>query len=338
MSVSERINKKKIISCPAASLLILSAFSGSYISTARAADSASMPSMQGHDMKGMDHSKMSGMDHSGMENMTGMDHSGMGNMAGMESMSGMDGMESMQPAAPTESRTPIPALTDADRRAAFPDVHGHKVHDSSINWYVLADQLEWQKNNDSGGFSWDVSGWVGGDIDRLWLRSEGETSKGKTESAEVQALWGHAVSPWWDVVAGARQDFRPGRQQTWLAAGFQGMPLYNLETELTAFAGERGRTALRFETEYDVLLTNRLILQPSLEANVFSKDDKDREIVKGLSNTELSLRLRYEVRREFAPYIGVSWNQLYGNTADMAAREGEKDNEVRFLLGARVWF
>ncbi|WP_369974592.1 copper resistance protein B [Pantoea sp. ARC270] len=267
--------------------------------------------------------------------MSGMDHSAMGNM---ESMSGMEGMESMQPAAPTESRTPVPVLTDADRRAAFPDVHGHKVHDSNVNWYLLADQLEWQKNNEAGGFSWDVSGWAGGDIDRLWLRSEGETSDGKTESAEVQALWGHAVSPWWDVVAGARQDFKPGWPQTWAAAGFQGMPLYNLETELTAFAGEQGRTALRFEAEYDVLLTNRLILQPSFEANFYGKDDEVRETGKGLSGTELSLRLRYEMKREFAPYVGVSWSQLYGNTADMATREGEKDNELRFLLGARVWF
>lgn len=319
MSASERGDMKYNFFRPAAGLLVFAAIAGSALTAAPDARAEAAHNMQEHDMGAM----------------SGMDHSAMGNM---EPMSGMEGMESMQPAAPTESRTPVPVLTDADRRAAFPDVHGHKVHDSNVNWYLLADQLEWQKNNEAGGFSWDVSGWAGGDIDRLWLRSEGETSDGQTESAEVQALWGHAISPWWDVVAGARQDFKPGRPQTWAAAGFQGMPLYNLETELTAFAGEQGRTALRFEAEYDVLLTSRLILQPSFEANFYGKDDEVRETGKGLSGTELSLRLRYEVKREFAPYVGVSWSQLYGNTADMATREGEKDNEVRFLLGARVWF
>ncbi|MEN3754351.1 copper resistance protein B [Mangrovibacter sp. SLW1] len=259
-------------------------------------------------------------------------------MEGMSSDPEMSGMEIMQPAALSESRTPIPPVTDADRKAAFPDVQGHKVHDSQVNGFLLFDQLEWHKNNDSDGFKWNVSGWLGGDIDRLWLRSEGETLQGKTESAEVQALWGHSLTPWWDMVAGVRQDFKPGKPQTWFAAGFQGMALYNLETELTAFAGEQGRTALRLEAEYDVLLTNRLILQPSFEANIYGKDDEERNTGKGLSSTELALRLRYEVQREFAPYVGVSWNQLYGNTANMAAREGDKDNEVRFLLGARMWF
>ncbi|WP_420847735.1 copper resistance protein B [Nissabacter archeti] len=310
---------KNRFSWSAVSLLVVPVLVGSTLVSAYAVQTNTAHSMPGHDMS----------------DMSGMDHSSMGDM---EPMSGMQGMEPMQPAAPTESRTPIPALTDADRRAAFPDVKGHEVHDSSVNWYLLADQLEWQKSDNTDGLGWDISGWAGGDIDRLWLRSEGETRDGKTESAEVQALWGHAVTPWWDVVVGGRQDFKPSKPQSWFAAGIQGMPLYNLETELTAFAGEQGRTAFRLETEYDVLLTNRLILQPALEANFYGKDDEARETGKGLSSTELSLRLRYEVKREFAPYVGVSWSQLYGNTADIAAREGEKDNEVSVLVGARVWF
>lgn len=325
MSVSGWNGMTKYFSRSAAGLLACTAFAGAIVMPAFAAPTGSSDNTQQHDMSGMDHSAMQGMDHASMEAMT-------------PGASGMEGMESMQPAAPAESRTLIPPVTEADRKAAFPDVHGHKVHDNSINYFVLADQLEWQKNNNPGGFSWDVSGWAGGDINRLWLRSEGETTRGKAESAEVQALWGHALTPWWDVVAGARQDFRPGKPQTWLAAGFQGMALYNFESELTAFAGEKGRTALRLEAEYDVLLTNRLILQPSFEANIYGKDDEARETGKGLSSTELALRLRYEVKREFAPYVGISWSQFYGNTADMAAREGEKDNEVRFLLGARMWF
>jgi len=263
--------------------------------------------------------------------MQGMDHSQMGDMQSMD-----DGM--MQPAAPTESRTPIPALTDADRAAVFTSHAGHQVHDSAINTYFLADKLEWQDADDASTLAWDLSGWIGGDIDRLWLRSEGERSNGKTEDAEIQALWGHAISPWWDVVSGVRQDFKPGAPQTWAAFGLQGMALYNFEAEATAFLGENGQSAVRLEGDYDILLTNRLILQPTAELNVYGKNDPQRGIGSGLANTEAGLRLRYEIRREFAPYIGVTWNRTYGNTADYAREEGEDRSEARLVLGVRLWF
>jgi len=276
-------------------------------------------------------SDMQGMDHSRMADMQGMDHSQMTDMQSMD-----DGM--MQPAAPTESRTPIPALTDADRAAVFTSHAGHQVHDSAINTYFLADKLEWQDADDASTLAWDLSGWIGGDIDRLWLRSEGERSNGKTEDAEIQALWGHAISPWWDVVSGVRQDFKPGAPQTWAAFGLQGMALYNFEAEATAFIGENGQSAVRLEGDYDILLTNRLILQPTAELNVYGKNDPQRGIGSGLANTEAGLRLRYEIRREFAPYIGVTWNRTYGNTADYAREEGEDRSEARLVLGVRLWF
>ncbi|WP_433898179.1 copper resistance protein B [Pseudomonas sp. PSE1(2024)] len=263
--------------------------------------------------------------------MQGMDHSQMGDLQSMD-----DGM--MQPAAPTESRTPIPALTDADRAAVFTSHAGHQVHDSAINTYFLADKLEWQNADDASTLAWDLSGWIGGDIDRLWLRSEGERSNGKTEDAEIQALWGHAISPWWDVVTGVRQDFKPGAPQTWAAFGLQGMALYNFEAEATAFIGENGQSAVRLEGDYDILLTNRLILQPTAELNVYGKNDPQRRIGSGLANTEVGLRLRYEIRREFAPYIGVTWNRTYGHTADYAREEGEDRSEARLVLGVRLWF
>ncbi|MEN5046711.1 copper resistance protein B [Pseudomonas koreensis] len=272
--------------------------------------------MAADDMQGMDHSQMPGMDHS------------------MQSMD--DGM--MQPAAPTESRTPIPVLTDADRAAVFVSPGGHQVHDSAINSYFLADKLEWQNADDGSALAWDLSGWIGGDIDRLWLRSEGERSNGKTEDAELQALWGHAISPWWDVVSGVRQDFKPGAPQTWAAFGVQGMALYNFEAEATAFLGEGGQSALRLEGDYDILLTNRLILQPTAELNVYGKNDPQRGLGSGLSNTETGLRLRYEIRREFAPYLGVTWHRTYGNTADYVREEGENRSEARLVLGVRLWF
>jgi copper resistance protein B len=116
------------------------------------------------------------------------------------------------------------------------------------------------------------------------------------------------------------------------------MALYNFEAEATAFIGEGGQSAVRLEGDYDILLTNRLILQPTVELNAYGKNDAQRGIGSGLSNTEAGLRLRYEIRREFAPYLGVTWNRTYGNTADYANDEGEDRSETRLVLGVRLWF
>lgn len=307
---------------------------------------AAMPGMDHSQMQGMDHSQMQGMDHSKMQGMDhsqmqGMDHS---KMQGMDhsQMQGMDSdmttMAPSKPAAPTQSRTPIAPVTDANRAAVYQSAKGHTVHDEAANYFLLFDQLEWQDADNGSVLNWDVNGWVGGDIDRLWIRSEGERTNGKTESAELQALWGHSISPWWDLVGGVRQDFKPGSPQTWAAFGLQGLALYNFEAEATAFLGEGGQTGLRLEGDYDILLTNRLILQPTAEVNFYGQSDPQRGIGSGLSETEVGIRLRYEIRREFAPYIGVTWNRSYGNTADFAHEEGEDRSEARLVLGVRMWF
>ncbi|WP_419247718.1 copper resistance protein B, partial [Pseudomonas syringae] len=247
--------------------------------------------MQGMDhsqMQGMDHSQMQGMDHSQMQGMDhnqmqGMDHS---QMQGMDH-SQMTGMAPNTQQAPTQSRTPIPVLTDADRAAVYNAPGGHEVHDSGYNSFMLIDQLEWQNADEGSVLNWDAKGWIGGDVDRLWLRTEGERTNGKTEQAEAQALWGHAISPWWDLVGGVRQDFKPGDPQTWAAFGLQGLALYNFETEATVFLGEGGQTAARLEGDYDILLTNKLILQPTAEINFYGKNDPQRGIGSGLSEPEL---------------------------------------------------
>ena len=167
----------------------------------------------------------------------------------------------------------IPALTDADRAAAFPAIQGHTVHDKMPYAFLLLDQLEYQDADEGSALAWELGGWWGGDIDRIWLRSEGERTNGVTEEAEVHVLAGHAIGPWWELVAGVRQDFKPGSPQTWAAVGVQGMALYGLEVEATAYLGEAGQTAARLEAEYDVLLTNRLVLQPVAELNFQGKDD-----------------------------------------------------------------
>jgi len=308
----------------------------------------------------MDHSKMNheamqgqmgSMDHSQMNHgqnqskAAAMDHSKMGHGAMQEQMKGMDhsNMDHSQmnhssaDTPRTTSRTPIPVLTDADRQAAFAPLPGHTVHDSGINSFFLLDQLEYQDADEGSTLAWDASGWVGGDINRIWFRSEGERTNGVTEDAELQLLYGRSVGPWWDVVAGVRQDFKPESPQTWAAFGVQGMALYAFEAEATAFVGENGQTAARLEGDYDILLTNRLILQPTAEANFYGKNDSERGVGSGLANTELGLRLRYEIVREFAPYIGISWSRSYGNTADMLRDEGEDVEEARFVAGIRMW-
>lgn len=232
----------------------------------------------------------------------------------------------------------IPVLTDADREAAFPAIQGHTVHDKEPFAFLLFDQLEYQDAKEGSALAWELSGWWGGDIDRIWLRSEGERTNGETEEAELQLLWGRAIGPWWDVVVGARQDFKPGSPQTWAALGLQGMALYGLEVEATGFLGEGGQTAVRLESEYDILLTNRLVLQPVAELNFYGKDDTARGVGSGLSEAELGLRLRYEVVREFAPYIGVNWSRAYGTTADIARQDGGSIKETRFVAGVRMWF
>jgi copper resistance protein B len=235
-------------------------------------------------------------------------------------------------------REPIPPVTDADRQAAFPDVRGHSVHDRAIHYFVLFDKLEWQPGDGHTGASWDNTGWVGGDIDRFWFRTEGEAEGGSVDDAQVHALYGRAIGRWWDVVAGIRQDVRPGSPRTWAAVGIQGLAPYWFEIEATAYVAAGGRTHARLETEYELLLTNRLILQPLLEVDIYGKSDPERRIGAGLSRMQAEARLRFEIRREFAPYVGVAWFRRFFGTADLARERGEDVSGARLALGARVWF
>jgi copper resistance protein B len=232
----------------------------------------------------------------------------------------------------------IPPITDADRKAAFPDVQGHAVHDNSVNSFVLLDQLEWQAGDGANGVSLDARGWIGRDRDRLWFRAEGDGAGGRVEEAQMHVLYGHQISRWWDVVAGLRQDFRPGPTQSWAAFGVQGLAPYWFDIEATAYIGNSGRTHVRFEVEYELLLTNRLIAQPLFEAEIFGKSDPERGVGAGLSTTDLGIRLRYEFKREFAPYIGITWKNSWGKTADFAKAAGEDTGGARFVTGMRLWF
>lgn len=235
----------------------------------------------------------------------------------------------------------LPEPTEADLAAAFPDLDGmdlRKHMDTPLLAYALVDQLEWGDVDGENLFAWNATGWIGYDVNRFWWRTEGEQLNSELEAAEVSLLYGRAFSRWWDVVAGVRHDFKPedtnGDGQTFAAVGIQGLAPYWFETELTLFVGENWQTLLRAEFEYEILFTQRLILTPDIELNLASRDDLERGIGAGLVGTELGLRLRYEIIREFAPYIGVNWTQRYGNTADLA----KHDSELAWLAGFRFWW
>jgi copper resistance protein B len=237
-----------------------------------------------------------------------------------------------------QPRQPIPPLTDADRAAAFPDVGGHPVHGNSVQTYVLFDQLDAWNSDEGSGLAWEGLGWVGTDLNRLWLRSEGERVDGVTESADVEVLYGRTVARWWDVVAGVRHDFGEGPSRTFAAIGVIGVAPYKYDLEATMYVGESGQTAARLEAQYDTLLTNRLILQWLAEAELYSEDDVPRGIGSGLSTVEAGLRLRYEITREFAPYVGVAWERAYAGTADFRREQGDDIDDTRVVAGLRVWF
>jgi copper resistance protein B len=281
----------------------------------------------------MDHAKMGHampeakqepvVDHSTMDHSK-MDHSGMVRETGSQLQ---------------QPLTPIPPVTDFDRQAAFPDVDEHAMHgENSVFGLLLFERLEAWDASPGGGLAWDAQAWVGSDMNRMWIRSEGEQVAGELESAGLELLYGRSVAPWWDVVAGVRHDFKPGHAQDFLAVGVIGMTPYKFELEATAYLGQSGASALRFGLEYETLLTNRLILQPLIEAEFNGRSDAARAVGSGLSTAEAGLRLRYEFTRRFAPYIGVSWEKAYGQTAQYRLQEGEDTDEMRLVAGLRMWF
>ena len=230
------------------------------------------------------------------------------------------------------------AMWPLDAIAQDTDHGGHTVHDRAINFQVLFDQFEWQFVHGEPGSRWDGRTWIGGDRNRLWIRTEGDAVDGVLDTAEAQVLFGRSVGRWWDVVAGVRFDARPEPAHTWLAIGVQGLAPQFLEVQATAFIGPSGHTAARLEVEYDLLLTQRLVLQPLVELSLAGKDDPDRGIAAGLSTGEVGFRLRYEFRREAAPYAGVVWHRKLFGTGDYARELGEDVGGWHVVAGLRFWF
>ena len=292
-------------------------------------DHGSMQGMDHGSMKVMDHGSMQGMDHG---SMPGMDHS---SMKGMDhgSMPGMD--ESSRKGPPVGSLPSSDGSTE-QRYAAY-RIHPHMM-DNVITSHLLFDKLGVAYDrNEQTSLQWDGQFWIGRDLNKLWIKSEGDRLNGSTD-AKIEAFWSHTISPFWDLQLGARRDFGAGPKRNWAAFGVQGVAPYGIETEITGYVGGSGRTALALKAEYDLLLTQRLIFTPEIEASLHGKNDEARGVGSGLSDASLSLRLRYEVTREFAPYVGVSFGRKFGRTASYASEAGESRSERAILAGVRIWF
>ena len=317
------------------------------------------------DMQGMHHDSMPDMDHGAMSDMApqatpatstdmqGMHHSTTPNanpkaMESMEhgAMSGMHAptpqnagatggvsMASMQGgSAPPGGRSP-----DYSDGVGYGSIKPHLAGNDVIG-KLLLDQLEIFDGRDGNGQSWELGGWYGTDENKLWIRSEGERSASKVQDGDAEVLWNHAIGTYWGSQLGVRHDFGVGPGRTWAAFGVEGLAPYWFELEATGYVGSSGRTAARLRVNYDVLITQRLILAPELEANLYGKDDPARRIGSGLSDMQFGLRLRYEVRRQFAPYIGVAWMRRFGSTADFARADHQAVFDPQWVAGLRIWF
>jgi len=216
---------------------------------------------------------------------------------------------------------------------------GSPVNDRQVLVHLLFDQLEGRSNGSGSKLRWDGQGWVGTDKNKLWFKSEGSLAKGKVGDGDHELLYDRPIPHlrYFDVQAGVREDLDSGRRRTWGAVGIEGLAPYFFEFEPTLYFGPGGRLALRVNGSYDLLLTQRLILQPQLEINLYGKNDLARRIGAGLSDLDSGLRLRYEFHRKFAPYVGFAYSRKFSQTASLARQAGERVRDPRFVFGMRLW-
>lgn len=259
------------------------------------------------------------------EVMSGMDHSS----AGEKKMPPMQGGD-----APADARDPHANSGGYD----FGPIPPPKMADVAYMGLLRVNRLERARSSENMLTHYDIQGMFGRDYDQLVLLAEGEMAGGKVQKSRTELLWGHALLTYWNSQLGLRHDSGDTPDQQWLSLGVQGLAPYWFEVEATAYVGDQGRTALRLAAEYELLLTQKIILQPRIEANLYGKQDELRELGSGLSNLVAGVRLRYEIQREFAPYIGLEWSGKFGSTAEYARATGAQEQETRAVAGLRFWY
>lgn len=215
----------------------------------------------------------------------------------------------------------------------------HETHDSLI-YKVMIDRLERDFTNKGDYTQFEGQAYIGTDTNKLWIKGEGKHLAGVTQDADIEAYYSHAIAAYWDAQIGARHDFSVGNTpgRNWLGVGIQGLAPYKFDTAATAYVGNNGRTALRLTSEYDLFVTQRLIFWPGVELNLYGKNDPERHLGSGLADSRVVLRLRYEIRREFAPYFGVQWTNKFGKTASYARAGGEPTSDMQLVAGVRLWW
>lgn len=214
----------------------------------------------------------------------------------------------------------------------------HLENGGTRTYMILADRFETHHGGGNDSYSWDLSGWYGGDIHKLRVKSEGEGDWGNSpEHAEIQALYSRAITPFFDLQAGIRHDIRPDPDRSHLAIGLQGLLPYLFEIDALAYLSDKGDLTARVEVEYDLRINQRLILQPRLELNVAAQEVVELGLGSGLGSVAAEFRLRYEIRREVAPYIGIGWEGKLGDTRDFARAVGRDDRSWSVVLGVRWW-
>ena len=218
------------------------------------------------------------------------------------------------------------------------------VEDSQRFGTLLFDQLEYRMKNGVDTARWDITGWYGGDYNRIWLKTEGDwrTSRERGGEAEAQLLYGRLIAPFWDLQVGLRYDQFSGagfdRGRTFAVIGLQGLARYRFDLEPALFISQEGDVSARLTATYDLLLTQQLILQPRLDFDAAVQSVKKFDVGEGVNSVGLGLRLRYEITREIAPYVGVHWLRRLGETADIARRGGEEAHDLAVVFGVRLWF
>ncbi|WP_226698505.1 copper resistance protein B [Qipengyuania flava] len=272
------------------------------------------------------------VDHSTMDHST-MDHSAMGH-GGMPAdiPSGPSPAAARSgPASAADAYWGVEAMNEARERLR------HEQGGQQYFWFQ-GDRVEYRSREDADGYLFDLQGYYGGDLDKFWFKSEGEGSFGEEiEGAEVQALYSRAIAPFFDLQAGIRQDFAP-IDRTYAVVGIQGLAPYLFEIDAAAFLSDKGDLTARVEAELDQRITQRLVIQPRVEASFSAQDVPELGIGAGLDSIEAGVRLRYHVAREFAPYIGIDQEWRIGKSANYARNEGEDPSVTNYVVGVRFWF
>ncbi len=235
---------------------------------------------------------------------------------------------------PPDARDPN-AYADGLHSGPMP---GMDMADNNAYGKLMIDQLEYARNDGVESLNFDMQGWYGDDYNKIWLKAEGAHTPDGLAATRTELLWDHAIATYWGAQLGLRHDLGEGPVRNWLAVGVQGLAPYWFDVEATLYAGQSSRSAARLDVKYDLLVTQRLVLQPKLEFNLYGKSDPARAIGSGLADANFGLRLRYEISRQFAPYIGVNWDRKFGDTADMARSAGKPVQDRQWLIGLRMWF